>query len=455
MSKEKKERLDGWKEIASYLDRDPRTVMRWERELGLPIHRIESKGKSIVYALTEEIDAWLSSFSQIAPERRRARLLKTRKRFWLFHLAICSLIVILTVLLIYPWQKRKPNPADFDISGSRLIILDNKGRKLWEYDAGRKLISKKEYKKGELNINPSLLITDLEGDGRREVLFIPIYIRENPLLHPLSFPNFLVCFEASGKIRFILKPGREIRYNKYTTSANYNLGPLLVDDLDGDGKKEIILETHNIPLFPSQLLVLTAQGKVIGEFVNAGHIQRPIVVKDLDNDGYKDIIICGINNTFRSNFLAVFDYRSVFGSSPTPADPEHTSPELARGTMKYYIVLPKIDLYPLLTTYPSATFDITDGEIILKGTIRNDNPDLLPNIASLPTPIFHFDYSLRLTKVELPRKFITAYRELAKKGYLKPLPPDYEKRLAKRVFWWDGDKWVNHPTKTKMWREWE
>jgi hypothetical protein len=31
-------RLDSWKEIASFFDRDERTVKRWEKEKGLPVH---------------------------------------------------------------------------------------------------------------------------------------------------------------------------------------------------------------------------------------------------------------------------------------------------------------------------------------------------------------------------------------------------------------------------------
>ena len=32
-------RLDSWKEIAAHLGRDVRTVQRWERAEGLPVHR--------------------------------------------------------------------------------------------------------------------------------------------------------------------------------------------------------------------------------------------------------------------------------------------------------------------------------------------------------------------------------------------------------------------------------
>ena len=33
------DRLDSWKAIATYLKRDVRTVQRWERKEGLPVHR--------------------------------------------------------------------------------------------------------------------------------------------------------------------------------------------------------------------------------------------------------------------------------------------------------------------------------------------------------------------------------------------------------------------------------
>jgi TolB-like protein/Flp pilus assembly protein TadD len=51
-------RLDSWKEIAEYLGRDVRTVIRWEKERGLPIHRVPG-AKGGVFASREEIDAWL------------------------------------------------------------------------------------------------------------------------------------------------------------------------------------------------------------------------------------------------------------------------------------------------------------------------------------------------------------------------------------------------------------
>ncbi|HEU5415403.1 MAG TPA: hypothetical protein VFW31_16670 [Candidatus Angelobacter sp.] len=52
-------RLDSWKEIAAYLNRDVRTVIRWERK-GLPVHRVPGGKRQAVFAYPDEIDAWLS-----------------------------------------------------------------------------------------------------------------------------------------------------------------------------------------------------------------------------------------------------------------------------------------------------------------------------------------------------------------------------------------------------------
>ncbi len=52
------QRLESWKEIASYLRRDKRTVQRWEKEYGLPVHRLQLNTGSTVYAYSAELDAW-------------------------------------------------------------------------------------------------------------------------------------------------------------------------------------------------------------------------------------------------------------------------------------------------------------------------------------------------------------------------------------------------------------
>jgi tetratricopeptide (TPR) repeat protein len=57
-------RLNSWKEIASYLERDERTVKRWEKSRALPVRRLPG-GRGRVFAFCSEIDKWQVSSSRL------------------------------------------------------------------------------------------------------------------------------------------------------------------------------------------------------------------------------------------------------------------------------------------------------------------------------------------------------------------------------------------------------
>ncbi len=57
-------RLDGWKSIAAHFGRERSTVIRWASERGMPVYRIPGPGRGSVYALSEELDAWLEADRQ-------------------------------------------------------------------------------------------------------------------------------------------------------------------------------------------------------------------------------------------------------------------------------------------------------------------------------------------------------------------------------------------------------
>jgi len=52
------DRLDSWKEIAAYLNRDVTTVQRWEKRERMPVHRHLHDRLGSVYASRAELDAW-------------------------------------------------------------------------------------------------------------------------------------------------------------------------------------------------------------------------------------------------------------------------------------------------------------------------------------------------------------------------------------------------------------
>jgi Tol biopolymer transport system component len=52
------DRLDSWKEIAAYLNRDVTTVQRWEKKEGMPVHRHLHDRMGSISASRKELDAW-------------------------------------------------------------------------------------------------------------------------------------------------------------------------------------------------------------------------------------------------------------------------------------------------------------------------------------------------------------------------------------------------------------
>jgi Tol biopolymer transport system component len=87
------ERLESWKEIAAYLRRDVRTVQRWEKYEGLPVHRHLHRRVASVYALVAELDTWMASrHNQPAPD-------DPPKRSWI-PVAIGVVAVALAAVLV-------------------------------------------------------------------------------------------------------------------------------------------------------------------------------------------------------------------------------------------------------------------------------------------------------------------------------------------------------------------
>src|SRR5215467_5325276 len=123
-SKANERKLEGWGEIASYLRREIRTVQRWEKTLGLPIHRLSVGKQSSVYAYPSELDRWyrerepkikaeeiqhaenvasaIEAKSQetavpapVSPALQPARRSPDRRLFWLSGIAAILLVLLL------------------------------------------------------------------------------------------------------------------------------------------------------------------------------------------------------------------------------------------------------------------------------------------------------------------------------------------------------------------------
>ncbi len=121
----KQQKLESWKEIAAYLNRDVRTARRWEKERGLPVRRPPG-ARPVVYALVAEIDEWLNndanrhSSAQPAAEPVAVSVPKLSRLVWAIVAVASVTAIALALLLVFregPASPRLSVPAEITRDG--------------------------------------------------------------------------------------------------------------------------------------------------------------------------------------------------------------------------------------------------------------------------------------------------------------------------------------------------
>lgn len=120
--------LEGWKEIAAYLQRDVRTVSRWEKREALPIRRHQHGERSTVYAFPSELDRWRAERAPAQPpDAESEKNPRNATSYWPWALGAAALVG--AVALITGPILNPPTPL-VDAAGSDGIVASQ----LWSED---------------------------------------------------------------------------------------------------------------------------------------------------------------------------------------------------------------------------------------------------------------------------------------------------------------------------------
>jgi hypothetical protein len=434
---QKENLLTSWKEVSQYLGRDTRTCFRWEKKYGLPVHRLDSEsGKSRVFAYRDELDEWLQNTAakKAFSERAFHRVFPWRKVLYI----ILPLVGAAAIFLLLIKNLSLDEPNDFRIKDSSLIILNEKGKELWQHDTGlENLIDEKEYREHyqfkrnyEMIFLPFLIIKDINLDGHKEVLF-------STQTQDETREGELFCFDWRGKVLWRFKAGRQMKYGNKIYSGDYRIAGILIENLDNDEKFKIIILSHQNPDWPCQLAVLNSEGKVTGEYWNSGYF-CDLAFVDLDGDGKKEVVAVGINNEYGKGCIVVFEADYVKGCSPQQ-NADFECQDLAPGYEKYYIILPRTDV-DLTENYPVEA--INSINVLENGrlSVRTD----------LSKIYFELSFKLDSPDVILSHFFMNKHAQARLEGKVKSvLNDEYKEHLIKGILYWDGENWSSRPTMNK------
>lgn len=152
-----RKRLDSWKEIADYLGRDVRTVIRWEQEKGLPVHRQPQGKRQPVFAFADEIDAWLKGQSAPleAPEPSEPGQ-NTNLRYVILGAAV----IVVVALSLWRSARRDETSAPTAKPPSEITF---------DWPGGRLDFQRSEVPLSSIRLGHALVAGDINRDGHLDL----------------------------------------------------------------------------------------------------------------------------------------------------------------------------------------------------------------------------------------------------------------------------------------------
>jgi hypothetical protein len=327
-------RLSSWKEIASHLGVTVRTAQKWEEERGLPVHRLPGP-RGPVSATVAELDKWRASVPAIQEILTHAKVISEvhgsgdqhqgggsaearKKHYWLIASAI-TIFLMLGIGSLVGWTVYRHDPSrtpvTYRIERNVLIILDAKGRERW-----RKVFP------GEIAADAysgpvrRIWFGDLFGDGKREILF-----SFHGTQSVFQEDSELYCFSQDGEELWHFVPGRTVHTATETFDPPFGIRQFAV--VRNGNEQVVVVTSFHRRYYPSQVVVISARGKLMGEYWHSGHLTA-LAIADLDHDGKQELYLGGIDNQWRAATLVVLPLDDVSGASQQ-SDPRYQLLDMA------------------------------------------------------------------------------------------------------------------------------
>lgn len=244
------------------------------------------------------------------------------------------------------------------------------------------------------------------------------------------------CFDSRGHLEWPpFEAGREMTFGNKTYPDDY-WSEFDAFDLVGDSREEILVISGQSPDWPTQVVLLNAEGKVLGEYWHSGRI-LDYEVGDTDGDGRKELILSGTNNEYKRGMIVFFDPENMGGASPNTG--EFYNAALGRGTEKAYILLPSTDIDPIDPARDWLSFAV-DLELRESGWIY---------VLTKENQIyFEIDpRTLDCRSVGFSNAFRAYHKAAVEAGRVSSVLDDaYLEKLRTSVEYWTGSEWTTTPS---------
>ena len=490
------DRLNGWKDIAAHFGKSVRTVQRWERELGMPVHRLHTAGGEIIFARRSELEQWENNIDrsenfglagegardteagqevnevekkpgELMPENAHARIpgpgvnpqeaaeSQSRAAVSRWHRWPAIAAVILVAALFWAaWEHDKildkvpalrkvvsthadRQPAYPRFDGDTLRVFNAGGDKLWEYRFPS-VLTVDNY---NVPRAPSevlfMAFEDLDHDGGKELLMVTWG-------DPRSTRR-LICFNTDGTVRFDIQPGQAKTYGGKIEAPPFLVAGFVLT-AEPDGAKTIwVVALHNYE-FPSLLQKLDTHGNVLSEYWGNGHID---VVQESRYNGRRVMLVGAKDNERVATSLAVLDYANPGGFAPSE-NPKYRCDDCPRGTPLVFIVFPQTEISREFATRPTLSEIRVEPNGRVTTTVVHSHHRLKSEPGQLGADVWYtLDEHFQLIDAETG----DMYRRIhSAPEVVSRLKHAYRPKCEEQIFpvrVWDGMKFVELPRPSK------
>lgn len=341
------DRLDSWKAIAEYLDRDVATVRRWEQLLGLPVRRVAGVRGGSVFAFKSEIDVWLQQdrrgqpaeeVSPPAPAAKPSRVLLA-----------AGLVTLVAVAVTAAWWLW---PSAVDVRGLRVEVVrdgvvakSSTGEEVW---------------RDRLSPGSVSFVSEVGRSVQLVSGGVPAVYAANS--HSLRGEDqaaeggALVSYRPDGRRRWAFSFDDTLRFGGRDFGAPW---PVTDFSVEGGDPRRIAVAAHHYTWNASMVAILDDTGRRLSTFAHSGWIENVHWVRSR-------LVIGGFSNARNGGMVALLDPAHANGQGAE--DPgEHHCDNCGPDRAVRMAVMPRSEVNRLThSRFNRAVIEVTPDRVIAR-----------------------------------------------------------------------------------------
>ncbi len=386
-------------------------------------------------AAADDLANVLDDRNLVFPHRRTRTtfgFLRFRKRMQEPRVGIPTFLALIAILGIVAWPQLRSwldrNPVELREIKRGFTVYNQYSRALWSREFSCDSIV--TYGSPSA-VDRNWKIDDLDGDGRNEILYVPVIQRRAP------DANWFFCLNHDGSVRFRRYCPIIGEYPGDTSGVLYDFE--YINRVNVGGHPIIITEVATSPPARSHIRLWDTNGDSLGWYINAGG-SKFAMTEDLNEDGREELLFhCYLNRLFGTSLL-VLSADSAFGCSPPHERVKPNGRPIERGRQYAYIFMPTTEMgrVDISSGYsqPFQVRQLGDRQFAVYNTESNRNQAI--------SVFYVFDHDLGLDRIGFTDQFVTRHAQLLDSARVHQADLTLEAaHLRDSVLYWTSQGWIS------------